>query len=250
MVGPRPRIPRFSRPKDAAGDAVASPRKSGGSSSAPQGGSGRGGSRAGTAATPGHGPGPRETGHAPGGRGAVGLEGSSHGGSGSSTVTAPVPAHSFNGRLIALIVVATIIVFLAAPTAKIYVDQRAQIAELEKSIAQAQQEQQTLKKEEQRWSDDTYVEQQARERMFYVMPGESAYLVLGADGTADVPLDSSAQQVEAGKPAWADGLWQSVLDSAFPDSSAPLVPDDAAGQGADRPSGAPQPTGSSPAASR
>lgn len=249
MVGPRPRIPRFSGREDTAGDAAASPRESGGSSSTPRSGRARGASRSGIPVTPSHGAAPRETGQAPGGRIGVGPDDAQHGGSGSSTVMAPVPAHSFNGRLVALIVVATIIVFLAAPTAKIYVDQRAQIAQLEQSIAQAQQQQQTLKRQEQRWSDDTYVEQQARERMFYVMPGESAYLVLGADGTADEPLDSSAQQVEAGKPAWADGLWRSVLGSAFPDRSALLVPGDAAGQdGGGLP--APQPSGSSPAATR
>lgn len=198
MVGPRPRIPRFSGSKDAG-------RQARGSSP--------------------HEPGERPAASPGGERGGSPLRGPGPAGSGSSTVTAPVPAHTFNGRLLALVVVATIIVFLAAPTAKIYMDQRAQIAELEQDIARQQRDQQQLKKEEQRWSDDTYVEQQARERMFYVMPGESAYLVAGADGNADEPLDSSAQQVEAGKPAWADGLWRSVLDSAFPDAPARVVPD-------------------------
>ena len=176
MVGPRPRIARSSGRRDADGGAAASPREPGGhprtSRNEP------GAAPASAPGVSGHRSGARRTGRAAG----AGADGSPHGGSGSSTVTAPVPAHSFNGRLLALIVVTTIIVFLAAPTAKIYVDQRAQITQLEESIAQAQQEQQALKKQEQRWDDDAYVEQQARERMFYVMPGESAYLVLGADG--------------------------------------------------------------------
>lgn len=198
MVGPRPRIPRFSGKKK-------------GTDGKPSAAQGRG--ESGSAAS-GH----RMSAPADGRAG--------YSGGGSSTVTAPTPAHSFNGRLIALIVVATLILFLAAPTAKIYFDQRAQIGALEESIAAKEQEQQQLKQQEDRWGDDAYVEQQARERMFYVMPGERAYLVLGAEQTGRQAAESSAEQVEAGKPAWADGLWQSVVDSAFPRSEPEIAPVD------------------------
>ncbi|RKQ34113.1 FtsB family cell division protein [Kocuria tytonis] len=144
---------------------------------------------------------------------------------GSSTLAAPTPAHSFNGRLVALVVVVTLIVFLAAPTAKIFLDQRAQISELQASIAHEQERQQQLKREEQLWGDDSYVEQQARERMSYVKPGENAYVVLGAQQDTHQAVESSAEQVEAGKPAWADGLWQSVVDSAYPQQDITLEPD-------------------------
>lgn len=147
------------------------------------------------------------------------------GAGGSSMLAAPTPAHSFNGRLVALIVVATLIVFLAAPTAKIFLDQRTQISALQQSIAHDQERQQQLKREEQLWGDDSYVEQQARERMTYVMPGENAYLVLGAQPGVRQSVESSAEQVEAGKPAWADGLWQSVVDSAYPPEQITLRPE-------------------------
>ncbi|WP_369066631.1 FtsB family cell division protein [Kocuria carniphila] len=193
MVGPRPRIPRFSGKKK-------------GTDGKPSAATGRG-----------------EGGSANSGQ-RTPAPNAGYSGGGSSTVTAPTPAHSFNGRLIALIVVATLILFLAAPTAKIFFDQRAQIAALEESIAAKEQEQQQLKLQEERWGDDAYVEQQARERMFYVMPGERAYLVLGAEQTGRQAAESSAEQVEAGKPAWADGLWQSVVDSAFPRSEPEIAP--------------------------
>ncbi|RLZ02854.1 hypothetical protein CWC38_08945, partial [Kocuria tytonicola] len=144
---------------------------------------------------------------------------------GSSTLAAPTPAHSFNGRLVALVVVVTIIVFLAAPTAKIFIDQRSQISELQASIAHEQELQQQLKREEELWGDDSYVEQQARERMSYVKPGENPYVVLGAQKDRHQAVESSAEQVEAGKPAWADGLWQSVVDSAYPQEDITLEPD-------------------------
>ena len=53
---------------------------------------------------------------------------------------------------------------------------------------------------------------------------EGAYLVLGAEETGRQAAESSAEQVEAGKPAWADGLWQSVVDSAFPQSEPEIAP--------------------------
>ena len=122
--------------------------------------------------------------------------------------------------------VATLIVFLAAPTAKIFLDQRSQISELRSSISHEQQRQQQLKREEQLWGDDSYVEQQARERMSYVKPGENPYVVLGAQRDRHQAVESSAEQVEAERPAWADGLWQSVVDSAHPQQDITLEPDD------------------------
>ncbi|CAL8896864.1 FtsB family cell division protein [Kocuria varians] len=214
MVGPGPRIPRSGSPRDKGSrhdDAAREPRASDGRATA----SSREARGSRTSGAP-------ETPRARTGRGGVGPEAPT--GGGSHTVAAPTPAHSFNGRLVALIVVATLIVFLAAPTAKIFFDQRAQISQLRSSIASEQDQQQQLKREEQLWGDDSYVEQQARERMTYVMPGESAYVVLGAQPGVHHGVESSAEQVEAGKPAWGDGLWQSVVDSAYPQQDVTLEP--------------------------
>lgn len=209
MVGPRPRIPRMG--PEPADDTPREPR--GGRSRDAQRDTSRDARR-----NP-----PRDT-QRSAKRDSLRDTPSQDGAGGSSTLAAPTPAHSFNGRLVALIVVATLIVFLAAPTAKIFFDQRAQISALQQSIAHEQERQQQLKREEQLWGDDSYVERQARERMSYVMPGENAYLVLGAQPGVRQSVESSAEQVEAGKPAWADGLWQSVVDSAYPPEQITLEP--------------------------
>ena len=49
-------------------------------------------------------------------------------------------------------------------------------------------------------------------------------MVLGGQQELHQAPESSAEQVEAGKPAWADGLWQSVLDSAYPQEDITLEP--------------------------
>ena len=39
-----------------------------------------------------------------------------------------------------------------------------------------------MTEERKRWSDPAYIRAQARDRLYYVMPGEVSYLVLDADG--------------------------------------------------------------------
>ena len=138
---------------------------------------------------------------------------------GSTAVGTPTPARTFSGRFLALTLVAVLIVFLAAPTTKIWLEQRAEIAALERSIADMQAEQASLEHQVDQWSDETYVKQQARDRLLYVMPGERSYLVVGAEEMEGAVVDSSAAQVEADKPAWVDALWQSVVASAYDDTT-------------------------------
>ncbi|GEO95946.1 FtsB family cell division protein [Kocuria turfanensis] len=141
-------------------------------------------------------------------------------GGGSSAVGSPTPARTFSGRFLLLTLVAVLIVFLAAPTTKIWLEQRAEIAALEQSIADMEAEQASLEDRVDQWSDETYVKQQARDRLLYVMPGERSYLVVGAEEMEGAVVDSSAAQVEAEKPAWVDALWDSVVSSAYEDAAA------------------------------
>ncbi|MFF0989139.1 FtsB family cell division protein [Kocuria nitroreducens] len=146
-------------------------------------------------------------------------------GGGSSAVTSPVPARTFSGRFLVLTLVAVLIVFLAAPTTKIFLEQRAEIAQLERAIADMEAQQASLEDQVDQWSDETYVKQRARDRLLYVMPGERSYLVVGAEEMDGAVVDSSAAQVEAEKPAWVDALWQSVVASAYEDAGTAGEPD-------------------------
>lgn len=124
----------------------------------------------------------------------------------------------FNSRRRLLLVLVTflLIVFLAAPTTKIYLDQRAEIQALEQSISENQTSRDELKRQVQLWEDPEYIRQQARERLLMVEPGQRSYLVVGGDGVGDQAPRSSAVQEEAGRAAWADALWGSVLDAGWP----------------------------------
>src|SRR3954471_16729085 len=76
-----------------------------------------------------------------------------------------------------LLVVAALVVL--APSLKTLVEQRQQIAELQTELDQAKGAVKDLKGELDRWKDPAYIESQARNRLYYVFPGDVSYLVIG-----------------------------------------------------------------------
>jgi cell division protein FtsB len=128
----------------------------------------------------------------------------------------PVPAKAFSGRLLALAVVMVAITIMLAPTVKIFVDKRAEIAALQADITAKQAQQTDLKRQVSRWQDPNYVKQQARDRINMVMPGETGYWVFGSDlpaGTSGGAAGEGSAQDPANLP-WVDALWQSIRRSA------------------------------------
>jgi cell division protein FtsB len=128
----------------------------------------------------------------------------------------PVPARAFSGRMLALAVVMTAITVMLAPTVKIFIDKRAEIAALEADIAARQAEQAGLKQQVSRWQDPNYVKQQARDRINMVMPGETSYWVFGGNqpaGTSSSQPGAASAEDPANLP-WVDALWESIRRSA------------------------------------
>jgi cell division protein FtsB len=124
----------------------------------------------------------------------------------------PVPAKAFSGRMLALAVVLITITVLLAPSVRVFIEQRSAISRLRAEIEQEQAAQAELKKEIARWDDPEYIKQQARDRIFYVMPGETRYMVTGTEG-----LSESKEHASKSAPSdlpWVDALWDSVKRSA------------------------------------
>ncbi len=131
---------------------------------------------------------------------------------GDGTGSTPVPARGFSGRMLALAVVLVTITILLAPSVRIFIEQRSEIAALEREIAAEQKTQSKLERELARWEDPEYIKQQARDRIFYVMPGETRYLVTGTEG-----LSESEEHASVAAPSnlpWVDALWDSVKRAA------------------------------------
>ncbi|MEV7284183.1 septum formation initiator family protein [Streptomyces sp. NPDC093252] len=102
------------------------------------------------------------------------------------------------------LVLCSLIVALAYPIRQ-YVAQRAEIADLERERQQAQERVEELRDEKARWQDDAYAEQQIRERLHYVMPGETGYIVIDPDAARPSRADTGA----ADRP-WYANVWDGV----------------------------------------
>ncbi|MEU4168701.1 septum formation initiator family protein [Streptomyces sp. NPDC026665] len=101
-------------------------------------------------------------------------------------------------------VLCSLIVALAYPMRQ-YVSQRAQIGDLERQREQARQRVEQLRDLKARWQDDAYAKQQIRQRLHYVMPGETGYIVIDPDAAKQ----SRAERGTADRP-WYTNVWDGV----------------------------------------
>ncbi|MET7655223.1 MULTISPECIES: septum formation initiator family protein [unclassified Streptomyces] len=101
-------------------------------------------------------------------------------------------------------VLCTLIVALAYPMRQ-YVSQRARIADLEREKRQASERVEQLRDLKARWQDDAYAEQQIRERLHYVLPGETGFVVIDPDAAKQSRVDLGA----ADRP-WYSNVWDGV----------------------------------------
>jgi len=122
------------------------------------------------------------------------------------------------GRATVLVLVLSLLAISYASSLRAYLDQRDHIGDLKGQIALREARIDDLEREKRRWEDPAYVRQQARDLNF-VMPGETAYVVLGKDGK---PLDTEATLSDP-KPAtrkpptaWWSTAWKSVELAGHP----------------------------------
>lgn len=109
-------------------------------------------------------------------------------------------------------VVATVVCALALSVAvplRNYLSQRSEIEVTEQRQQELRAEVDELTRRKERLSDPEQIRAQARERLRYVMPGETPYMV-------ELPSDPAGAQSagEQGKPvpqqSWYENLWDSV----------------------------------------
>jgi len=104
----------------------------------------------------------------------------------------------FTGRAAILLLVLAVLTVSYASSMRAYLQQRSHITDLKSQIAQREANITDLEREKRRWNDPAYVEQQARTRFGWVLPGETAYQVIGADGK---PLSGTG--VRAATRTWS-----------------------------------------------
>lgn len=122
-----------------------------------------------------------------------------------------------SGFMVIMLSLVVLGAWVLVPTLGTYLGQKQQIAALTHSVQVTQQKLDDLKAQRARWDDPAYITAQARERLFYVSPGEVVYLI-------DNDIDPAAQPSElapVGKKAqerssdWAAQLLRSVTGAGL-----------------------------------
>ena len=133
-------------------------------------------------------------------------------------------ASSLTTRAIALVVVLLVLTISYASSLRIYFAQSHEIASTRAEIAERQQRISELEGTVARWGEPDYVRTQARQRLGWVVPGETGYQVVDAEGNplgGGAEIESSTATADQPQDAWWAELWGSVQAA---DKPAPAKP--------------------------
>jgi cell division protein FtsB len=117
---------------------------------------------------------------------------------------------SLTGRAAVLALVVCLLAISLAYPLREYLSQRNDISRYQSMVTAQQRRVSDLEATKRRWRDPAYVKAQARERLHFVMPGETSYVVLEPD---EAPAPSSSRSVTtrlAERRPWYGDLWHSV----------------------------------------
>lgn len=183
-------------------------------------------------------PGASHHGHAPS-RPAARVAGAPSSGSRGvgSTDRGPAPGSSlprlFSVRALVLFVVGMLAFVLLFPTVRAYLAQRADNDRLTQHVAQAKAQNEDLTAELNRWTDDAYVAAQARERLAFVLPGDTAFRVIDPDtvpdptaATVEVTGSGPALAAAGSTIPWYATIWESVRVAGEAEVALPGAPPD------------------------
>jgi len=116
----------------------------------------------------------------------------------------------FTGRAIILLSVVVLLVGSYTSALHAWWDQRSEITAQRAEIVQRREAIRELENTKRRYEDPAYIQQQARERFGWVMPGEVGYRVIGADGQIQGELSAPTDVPEPTVTRWYNVLWGSV----------------------------------------
>ncbi|MBW3639271.1 MAG: septum formation initiator family protein [Actinobacteria bacterium] len=115
-------------------------------------------------------------------------------------------------RIAVLGLVLVVMLVSAALPLRDYLAQRSEIGKLQLRQQQAQARVIALEQERDRLQDDTYIAAEARRRLHFVLPGETAYVLLEPEPVpeAEAAAPGEGAPAEAQAPPWYTQLWGSV----------------------------------------
>ncbi|HEX4444870.1 MAG TPA: septum formation initiator family protein [Galbitalea sp.] len=121
-----------------------------------------------------------------------------------------------SGFTVMMLILLILAVVVLAPSLKLLIEQRNQIAALQHSVAEQKKHVTSLKGQVARWDDPAYIEAQARNRLLFVFPGEYSYLVIPEAGTTDVTNSAPiSKHIQTTQIDWVRALTSSLLNAGL-----------------------------------
>lgn len=120
-------------------------------------------------------------------------------------------------RALIMMAVLAFLLLSYAGSLRIYLDTERQNAENAQVIQRSQQRIDDLNAQLRRWDDPDFVRAQARERLGWVMPGETGYRVIGPDGRpVGTRIESTPTNAAPPPRAWYQRLWGALKTADTP----------------------------------
>ena len=163
---------------------------------------------------------------------AASSTGSASGSAGSEPEGLPTtaPERVLPPRVVTLAVVCLLAFVVVFTSLRAYLSQQAQYDAVVAKIKEASDTSTALENELAQWKDDTYVRAQVRERLGYVMPGDTSYVVVGADSVKQPGASGGATQGSQDAP-WYQTLRESSQAAGQSEDKADAAPQDGSRNG-------------------
>lgn len=106
-------------------------------------------------------------------------------------------------------------VVILSPGISTLIEQRRTIAELEESVRQRTAEVEVIEAERDRWKDPAFIRAQARDRLFFVMPGETQLSVIDDVVIAETVQQDAVATLTEQRRDWLTKLSKSLLTAGL-----------------------------------
>ena len=118
------------------------------------------------------------------------------------------------GRALVLgAVIVLLVVVLASPVQR-YLQSRSNVAASASQLSKDRAELKRLQQEKALYGDPGYIQQEARQRLQYAMPGDTVYVVVDKGAKSDIEKSADAAAKAGSKQAWNARLMDSVRAAA------------------------------------
>jgi len=127
------------------------------------------------------------------------------------SASSAAPRRAVTGRALVLGTLVVLLVIVLASPVNRYFSSRGDVGRASAQLHSDQARYARLQNELSKWSDPGFIQQQARERLEYAMPGDTVYVVVRAGQQSQiVKTDGSASESGTAPPTWNQRLWHSV----------------------------------------